>query len=69
MADNASRGIDWTATTFEGNRLRQHDEFLALPFREKIKVIVSLGEVAAWFASRPSLRKPESRRDSAFPGP
>lgn len=58
MADDASPNINWTITTFEGNRHKQHEAFLALPFREKIKAIESLGEVTAWFASRHSLRQP-----------
>jgi len=28
--------IDWSVTTFAGNRRRQHEEFLALSFREKV---------------------------------
>lgn len=66
MADNASPDIDWTATTFEGNRRRQHEEFLALPFREKIKAIEMLGEMAAWFASRPSCANPNLDRVRPF---
>lgn len=44
--------IDWSITTWEGNRLRQHREFRALPFREKMEVIEQLGEVGALFAER-----------------
>lgn len=44
--------IDWTLTTWEGNRLRQHRAFLALPFREKLRIIEQMGEVAAFFAER-----------------
>ncbi len=43
MADD----IDWSLTTWEGNRRIQHREFLALSFREKLDVIEGLGELAA----------------------
>jgi len=44
--------IDWEVASWEGHRRRQHQEFLALPFREKIVVIEQLGEVAAFFSER-----------------
>jgi hypothetical protein len=28
--------VDWTVTTFEGNRRRQLEEFAALPFRDRL---------------------------------
>ena len=28
--------IDWTVTTYEGNRRRQHEEFRAISFGEKL---------------------------------
>lgn len=43
--------IDWSLTTFEGNRLRQHQEFMRLSFREKLFAIQRLGEVAQMFRS------------------
>jgi ribosomal protein L31 len=48
--------IDWSLTTWEGNRMRQHREFLALPFREKIQAMEDLGEFAAKFDSNKSFR-------------
>jgi hypothetical protein len=45
MADS----IDWTLTTFDGNRIRQHREFMALSFREKMLVIEQLSEVSQMF--------------------
>lgn len=48
MAD----AIDWGVTSREGHRRRQHQEFLALPFRDKLVVIEQLGEVAAFFTER-----------------
>jgi hypothetical protein len=39
--------IDWTLTTWEGSRRRQHREFLALSFREKLQVVEDLAEVAS----------------------
>ncbi len=47
-----SDAVDWSVATWEGNRRQQHREFLALSFREKLKVIEQLGEVAAFFAER-----------------
>jgi hypothetical protein len=38
--------IDWSLTTWEGNRLRQHREFLALPFREKMRWLEELARTA-----------------------
>ncbi|MFI5309703.1 MAG: hypothetical protein ACHQQ3_00605 [Gemmatimonadales bacterium] len=47
---------DWTLVTWEGNRLRQHREFQALTFRQKLQVIENLGEVTAYFALRARMR-------------
>jgi hypothetical protein len=47
---------DWTLATWEGNRRIQHREFQALSFREKLRVIESLGEVTDFFARRASIR-------------
>lgn len=44
--------IDWGVATWEGHRRRQHQEFMALPLREKLLVIEQLGEVAAFFSER-----------------
>jgi hypothetical protein len=49
--------IDWSLTTFEGNRRRQHEEFRALPFREKLKVIEQLSTVMDF------VRRESSERD------
>ena len=43
---------DWNSTSWEGNRLRQHREFLALPFREKLRRLEELAEVAEYLAKR-----------------
>lgn len=48
MADMA----DWGTASWEGQRRRQHQEFHALPLREKLAIIEQLGEVAAFFAER-----------------
>jgi len=45
-------GTDWSVTTFEGNRRRHHEEFRALPLREKVARIEEMGEVAELFAAR-----------------
>lgn len=47
----ASDSVDWSVTTFEGNRLRQHQEFMRLSFREKLLVIERLGELTPLFES------------------
>ncbi len=61
-------GIDWSVTTFGGNRRRQHEEFRALPFRQKLAAIEELGNVASYFSRRRTDDKPprsaiESRAD------
>jgi hypothetical protein len=38
---------DWSVTTFDGNRMRQHREFQALPFREKVRRLEEMAETAA----------------------
>jgi hypothetical protein len=40
----------------------QHQEFYALPLREKLAIIEQLGEVAAFFAERRGARLPVSSR-------
>ena len=52
---------DWTAATWEGSRRRQHQAFLALPFRDKLAVIEDLADLAAFFAERRRARS--LRRD------
>jgi hypothetical protein len=47
MADD-----QWRSVTWEGSRRRQHERFLALPFREKVAAIEELAELAAFFAER-----------------
>ena len=48
--------IDWNIASWTGHRRRQHQEFQALPLREKIAIIEQLGEVAAFFAERRKAR-------------
>jgi len=52
---------DWGATSWEGNRLRQHREYLALPFREKLRRLEQLAEVAAFFAARRRGEEPSTK--------
>lgn len=64
--------IDWSLTTFKGNRRRQHEDFLCLSFREKLTVIEDLSAVAAQFApKRPAPtaaeRRTARRRSEAEP--
>lgn len=46
----------WRLGTWEGNRRRQHQEFRALPLRDKIAIIEQLGEVTELFAARRRMR-------------
>jgi len=39
--------IDWKSTTWRENRRRQHQAFQSLSFREKMKRIGEMAEVAA----------------------
>ncbi len=48
MADSE----DWSVATWEGSRRRQHRDFLALPFRDKLVVIEDLADFARFFAER-----------------
>jgi hypothetical protein len=48
---------DWRSTSWEGNRLRQHREYLALPFREKLRRLEQMAEVAALLAARRRARE------------
>ncbi|MSR06794.1 MAG: hypothetical protein EXR93_07005 [Gemmatimonadetes bacterium] len=47
---------DWSLATWEGNRRQQHREFLVLSFREKVKVVEHLADVARFFAARRRVR-------------
>ena len=51
---------DWGSTSWEGNRLRQHRDYLALPLREKLRRLEQMAEVAAFFAARRRDKKPVS---------
>ena len=53
--------IDWSSTTWEGNRLRQHREFYALPFREKMLRIEQLGEMTRFWLDRAQARHVRER--------
>ncbi len=52
MANPSQGEVDWSVTTFEGNRRRQQKEFCALTFREKLAALKDFDEVAAFIASR-----------------
>ena len=52
MSEPGASEVDWTLCTFAGNRLRQHQAYLALPFRAKLAAIEEMGAVAEWFALR-----------------
>ncbi len=44
--NNRKDGVDWSLTTRKGSRLRQHREFLALPFRRKMELLEEMCERA-----------------------
>jgi len=44
--NNREDGADWSLTTRKGSRLRQHREFLALPFRRKMELLEEMCERA-----------------------
>lgn len=37
---------DWSVASWEGNRLQQHREYLALPFRRKLEILEAMAEVS-----------------------
>ncbi len=47
---------DWSVATWEGSRRRQHRDFLALSFSEKLVVIEELADLARFFAERREAR-------------
>ncbi len=51
MTEQRDEGIDWEATTYAGNRRRQHLAFRALSFRDKVRALEDLDEVAAQFGA------------------
>lgn len=70
--------IDWGVASWDGHRRRQHQDFQALSFRDKLVIIEQSGEVAAFFAERRRARglpvrslpplPDSSERDDAAPG-
>lgn len=50
--------MDWSVTTFEGNRRRQHEEFRALSFREKLMRVEQMSAVVEFFLSRRDREQP-----------
>lgn len=59
-----SEPIDWSLTTWEGNRRRQHLEFRRLSFREKMKVIEELCETSAAFRQGSDPKRTDAEVDS-----
>ena len=57
--------IDWSLTTFEGNRRRQHEAFRALSFREKLLRLEQMSEVAQIFVADKLRRRGSSARPAA----
>lgn len=57
----------WSTANFEGNRRRQHEEFRTLPFREKLRRLEQMGDVAAHFAGRDQERRPQPGGERVSP--
>lgn len=58
MADET----DWTLATYAGNRRRQHEEFHALTFREKLAAIEEMENIARHFSRRSTPEDADRRR-------
>jgi hypothetical protein len=54
---NHEDGVDWSLTTRKGSRLRQHREFLALPFRRKMELLEELCDRAGKLSNLSEMRK------------
>jgi hypothetical protein len=52
--------IDWSLTTWKGSRLRQHREYLALPFRRKLELIEEMCERSRLLQKKRSLQSASS---------
>ena len=48
---------DWKLATWEGQRLAQMQEFHALPFSEKVRIIEEMADLAREFAARRMVRE------------
>ena len=48
---------DWKLATWEGQRLAQMQEFHALPFTEKVRIIEEMADLAREFAARRMVRE------------
>lgn len=46
MTEPNDSSIDWSLTTWKGSRRRQHEEWRALPFAEKLSQIEEMNEFA-----------------------
>ena len=60
MADD---DIDWSLTTWEGSRRRQHQEYLALPFSEKLRRLEQMEEFAQLFRRTSPVARRTSHED------
>lgn len=56
-SDGGSDEAAWRHATWDGSRRRQLLEFLALPFREKLRILEEKAEVAVLFEAR-GVREP-----------
>lgn len=48
--------VEWSVTCWEGNRLRQHQKYLRLSFRQKLKILEQMAEETA----RPARGRPSN---------
>ncbi len=56
---------DWKVTTWRENRRRQHQAFYALSFRDKMKVIEEMAEVADLFRDAKRSQEERARLDDS----
>jgi hypothetical protein len=56
--------IDGSITTFEGNRKRQHEEFRALSFRQKLMRVEQMAVVVEYFLSRRDRNRGQGTTDA-----
>lgn len=57
MTTEEENAIDWSLCTFEGNQIRQDQEFLAFSLTKKLEIVDDLGRFADEWAEKARLRR------------
>jgi hypothetical protein len=60
MMSHPDDQIDWSLTTWKGSRLRQHREYLTLPFRRKLELIEEMCERSRYLQKKRLPQPPSS---------